>query len=87
MIAYHIHRFCVDVQKQEKATLEDAQAIMHSTARDVLQGHINRSKIYSKLAYHCERFGLYASLENSSSIECQSVLETVTVSPLAVDIQ
>ncbi|KAK9059711.1 hypothetical protein SSX86_020415 [Deinandra increscens subsp. villosa] len=31
MTADQFHRFLVDVQKQEKATLEDAQAIMHST--------------------------------------------------------
>lgn len=28
----HLHRFLVDVQKQENATLVDAQTIMHNTA-------------------------------------------------------
>lgn len=28
----HLHRFLIDVQKQENATVDDAQTIMHNTA-------------------------------------------------------
>ncbi|KAK9055668.1 hypothetical protein SSX86_026753 [Deinandra increscens subsp. villosa] len=34
------------------------------------EGHISRSRSYSKLAYHCERFGLYARRLRLQSVHC-----------------
>ncbi|XP_076898372.1 uncharacterized protein LOC143551914 isoform X2 [Bidens hawaiensis] len=34
------------------------------------EGHINKSRSYSKLAYHCERFGLYTRRLRLHSVHC-----------------
>ncbi|KAJ0489519.1 putative phosphoinositide phospholipase C [Helianthus annuus] len=54
----HFHRFLVEVQKQEKASLEDAQAIMHSTAH-----------IFHRRGFNLETFFKYLLGESNSAFD------------------
>ncbi|KAL9995019.1 putative phosphoinositide phospholipase C [Helianthus debilis subsp. tardiflorus] len=54
----HFHRFLVEVQKQEKASLEDAQAIMHSTAH-----------IFYRRGFNLETFFKYLLGESNSAFD------------------
>ncbi|KAI7736746.1 hypothetical protein M8C21_030226, partial [Ambrosia artemisiifolia] len=54
----HFHRFLVQVQKQENASLEDAQAIMHTTAN-----------IFHRKGFNLETFFKYLLGESNSALD------------------
>lgn len=58
MTVDHLHRFLVHVQKQENATVEDAQAIMHSTAH-----------IFHRKGFNLETFFKYLFGDSNPAID------------------
>ncbi|XP_076945389.1 phosphoinositide phospholipase C 2-like isoform X1 [Bidens hawaiensis] len=58
MNADHFHRFLIEVQKQENATLEDAQAIMHSTAH-----------IFHRKGFNSEAFFKYLFSDSNPALD------------------
>lgn len=58
MNADHLHRFLVEVQKQEKATVEDAQVIMHST-----------SDIFHRKGFNLETFFKYLFSDSNPTLD------------------
>ncbi|KVI04836.1 C2 calcium-dependent membrane targeting [Cynara cardunculus var. scolymus] len=72
MTADHLQRFLVQVQKQEKATLENAQAIMHSTAH-----------IFHRKGFNLETFFKYLFGDSNPALDPDRSVHHDMTAPLS----